>query len=140
MRLYVLKAQDRVIRLEERMRLTALLPPELIARIPALSQSQVTARCVSPATPAPRMQSALSAPNSGMNRRRIIMKTNDRRRKGQWSMFDGSGINADPAIEQGQSSRDPDALHLEMPPIATCWKELQDIVASRGATAKGCRA
>jgi hypothetical protein len=42
-RLNPLRAQDRLIRLEERMRLQALLPPGMHSRIPELTESQLVA-------------------------------------------------------------------------------------------------
>ncbi len=42
-RVFPLKVQDRVIRLEERLRLARLLPPDLASRIPELSAGQLVA-------------------------------------------------------------------------------------------------
>ena len=43
MRVFAVTVQDRVIRLEERLRMAALLPPELKARIPEFSPRQLVA-------------------------------------------------------------------------------------------------
>lgn len=43
LRANALKAQDRVIRLEERLRMRALLSPDLVSRIPELTESQLIA-------------------------------------------------------------------------------------------------
>lgn len=42
-RIFPLKVQDRVIRLEERLRLAQILPPDLASRIPELSTGQLVA-------------------------------------------------------------------------------------------------
>lgn len=42
-RMFALRAQDRIIRLEMRLRLAALLPPEVASRVPELSTGQLIA-------------------------------------------------------------------------------------------------
>lgn len=60
LRLYALTVQDRVIRLEETLRLQRLLPPDLQARIPELKRDQfVGLRFAADAEVADRMREAL---------------------------------------------------------------------------------
>jgi hypothetical protein len=75
-------------------------------------------------------------------RGQVIVKTNDHRRKGRWNIVDhGSGVNAGSKAERNRSAqRDREALHFEMPSIATSWDQLQEIITSCGAKAKECRA
>jgi hypothetical protein len=68
----------------------------------------------------------------------IILKTNYHRRKGRWSIADlGAGV------AQGAASsawaHDANSQHVEMPAIATSWRELVELLDSRGATAMHCR-
>ncbi|HEY3399088.1 MAG TPA: DUF6526 family protein [Geothrix sp.] len=59
-RLYALKVQDRLIRLEERLRLASLLPEDLKARLPELTVKQfVGLRFAADAEVADRMREAL---------------------------------------------------------------------------------
>jgi hypothetical protein len=68
-------------------------------------------------------------------RGRIIVKTNDHRRKGRWSVAElGAGVEH--KAESGACAQDADAEHFEMPTIAASWKELVEFLDSRGMTGK----
>ncbi|HCZ33842.1 MAG TPA: hypothetical protein DHV93_10550 [Holophagaceae bacterium] len=65
-RLYAIKVQDRLIRLEERLRLASLLPEDLKARIPELTVKQLVGlRFAADAEVAERMREALQENLSG---------------------------------------------------------------------------
>ncbi len=72
-RLYALKVQTRVIRLEERLRLQQLLPEPLRARIPDLSESQLVAlRFASDSEVAGLMEQALAKKMSNAEIKKAI--------------------------------------------------------------------
>ena len=72
-RLNALKVQDRVIRLEERLRLAAILPEPLRSRIPELTESQLIGlRFASDAEVAALVQRALTEKLSGRDIKKSI--------------------------------------------------------------------
>jgi len=73
-RLYALKAQDRVIRLEERLRLATLLPESLRSRIGELSESQLIAlRFASDAEVPGLVEKTLSGKLAGAEIKKVIV-------------------------------------------------------------------
>jgi hypothetical protein len=73
-RLYALKAQDRVIRLEERLRLVSLAPDTLRSRIGDLSESQLIALRFAPDAELPGLaEKALSGKLSGDEIKKAIV-------------------------------------------------------------------
>ena len=80
LRVYPLKAQDRVIRLEERLRLEALLPADLKARIGELRPSQLVAlRFASDGEVADRVREALDQQlgNEEIKKRILVWRADD---------------------------------------------------------------
>jgi hypothetical protein len=73
-RMYALRAQDRVIRLEERLRLASLLPGALCSRIGELTESQLIAlRFASDAEAPALVEKTLSGKLAGAEIKKVIV-------------------------------------------------------------------
>jgi hypothetical protein len=70
-------------------------------------------------------------------RGKITISTNDHTQKGRWSIIPLGSENS-PTLPFESKILDDGSVIFAMPTIATTWKELQQLLAVSGSSAKGC--
>jgi hypothetical protein len=69
----------------------------------------------------------------------VIIKTNNHSTEGPWTAFEaGSGYDRSPDAQPTLNLTADGVEAFEMPPIATSWQELVEILDAGGASAAGC--